>query len=338
MGDIAQGAERTVELLDAAKHSAGQVARAVAGSARSAKATAAHEARAVAQQGVGAAEQANEAMRSVRDSSQAASDAIRELASKSEQIGQIVQTITGIAEQTNLLALNAAIEAARAGEQGRGFAVVAEEVRTLAEESRHAAKEISHLIGAIQADTTNAVGVVESGAQRTQQGVEVVDRGLGAGAVGQRRVAQPARLPIHAERSPSRAIRLRAARRPGRRRLSVSARPGYLRLGSRRRLGGSSSDQTRVGLVESIRRATATGANGRRSPVGSNRADLLAAEDTGWRKCSVAFISLPSTAVHNRYQNRDRLANRTGYGSALVQTRETWGTTRLEELGKLRRG
>ena len=65
--------------------------------------------------------------------------AIRALGARSEQIGGIVETITGIAEQTNLLALNAAIEAARAGEQGRGFAVVAEEVRKLAEESQSAA-------------------------------------------------------------------------------------------------------------------------------------------------------------------------------------------------------
>ena len=92
-------------------------------------------------------------MRSVRDSSAAVTAAIAELAAKSEQIGAIVHTITGIAEQTNLLALNAAIEAARAGEQGRGFAVVAEEVRKLAEESQHAAAEISELIGAIQVET-----------------------------------------------------------------------------------------------------------------------------------------------------------------------------------------
>ena len=67
---------------------------------------------------------------------------IGDLGARSEQIGGIVETITGIAEQTNLLALNAAIEAARAGEQGRGFAVVAEEVRKLAEESQRAAASI----------------------------------------------------------------------------------------------------------------------------------------------------------------------------------------------------
>jgi methyl-accepting chemotaxis protein len=87
-----------------------------------------------------------------------------------------VQTITGIAAQTNLLALNAAIEAARAGEQGKGFAVVAEEVRKLAEESEHAAQEISGLIVAIQTETGHSVSVVEDGAKRTLEGAEVVEQ------------------------------------------------------------------------------------------------------------------------------------------------------------------
>jgi methyl-accepting chemotaxis protein len=178
VGDVAQGAERQVVMIEAARQSAEDVSRAVNESAQTAREAAevAHQTRTIAQQGMSAAAQANESMQSVRESSQHVSHTIGGLAAKSEQIGQIVATITGIAEQTNLLALNAAIEAARAGDQGKGFAVVAEEVRKLAEDSQHAAREISQLIGAIQEETTTAVAVVQDGAQRTQTGVEVVEQ------------------------------------------------------------------------------------------------------------------------------------------------------------------
>lgn len=112
-----------------------------------------------------AARQANQLAVSATEVAQRGGEVVSQVVStmgeinqSSQKIADIIGVIDGIAFQTNILALNAAVEAARAGEQGRGFAVVASEVRSLAQRSATAAKEIKSLISA-------SVDKVESGAR-----------------------------------------------------------------------------------------------------------------------------------------------------------------------------
>ena len=131
-------------------------------------------------------------------------DTMSQINDASRKIGEIIGTIDGIAFQTNILALNAAVEAARAGEQGRGFAVVASEVRSLAQRSAAAAREIKTLIGAsvdkvdagtrLVQDAGNTMADIVASVQRVTDIIQEMSaataeqsQGIGAinGAVGQ---------------------------------------------------------------------------------------------------------------------------------------------------------
>ncbi|MBK0024673.1 MCP four helix bundle domain-containing protein [Stenotrophomonas sp. S48] len=125
-----------------------------------------------------------------------------DIEASSRRIGDIISVIDGIAFQTNILALNAAVEAARAGDQGRGFAVVASEVRTLAQRSASAAKEIKGLIedsvskvaqGSALADqagqtmteivssverVSNIIGEISAASQEQASGIEQVNQAV----------------------------------------------------------------------------------------------------------------------------------------------------------------
>lgn len=95
------------------------------------------------------------------------------LSGRTQQIGEIIDTVNALAEQSKLLALNASIEAARAGEEGKGFAVVAMEVRQLAEQSREATARVRNILNEIQQATNTAVMVTEEGSKGAEAGMEM---------------------------------------------------------------------------------------------------------------------------------------------------------------------
>jgi methyl-accepting chemotaxis protein len=94
----------------------------------------------------------------------------------SQRIGDIIAVIDGIAFQTNIVALNAAVEAARAGEAGRGFAVVAGEVRSLAQRSAEAARQIRELIAASAQRVSDGTALVRDAGVTIREMIESVQR------------------------------------------------------------------------------------------------------------------------------------------------------------------
>jgi methyl-accepting chemotaxis protein len=154
--DLSQRTEEQASSLQQTAASMEQLTGTVTQSAENAR-----QANQLAQSASNAASKGGEVVRQVVDT-------MEQISASSKRISDIIGTIDGIAFQTNILALNAAVEAARAGEQGRGFAVVASEVRTLAQRSAQAAKEIKTLI----VDSTEKV---EAGGRQVSEAGAAMD-------------------------------------------------------------------------------------------------------------------------------------------------------------------
>ncbi|NDJ84940.1 MAG: hypothetical protein GYB66_03550 [Chloroflexi bacterium] len=130
----------------------------------------------VSKAGQQAVSDAIDGMNLIRRRVESIADNILVLSEHTQQIGEIIATVSALADQSKLLALNASVEAARAGEEGKGFAVVAMEVRNLAEQSREATNQVRDILSEIQQATNSAVMVTEEGTKGVDAGVELVNR------------------------------------------------------------------------------------------------------------------------------------------------------------------
>lgn len=117
-----------------------------------------------------------QAMERIRSRVQDVATRVLSLGERSQQIGEIIDLIDDISDETHLLALNAAIEAAGAGEHGRRFAVVAAEVKSLANRTLAAAKEVKGVIAEIRQATNTAVLAAEEGGKEVEIGVDLAHR------------------------------------------------------------------------------------------------------------------------------------------------------------------
>ena len=124
-------------------------------------------------EGQGAVDESIQAMERIRGRVADVSTRVLSLGERSQQIGEIIDLIDDISDETHLLALNAAIEAAGAGEHGRRFAVVAAEVKSLANRTLTAAREVKGVIAEIRQATAAAVLAAEEGSKEVERGVEL---------------------------------------------------------------------------------------------------------------------------------------------------------------------
>jgi methyl-accepting chemotaxis protein len=154
----------TVEEVKQGAHLTSQKSKAVADNAQ--------QGLQMAHAGRKAAETVTEGMTRINEQMTSIAGTIVKLGEQSQAIGEITSTVDDIAEQSNLLAVNAAVEAAKAGEHGKGFAVVAHEIKSLAEQSKQATKQVRGILNDIQKATGAAVMATEKGSKAVDQGMK----------------------------------------------------------------------------------------------------------------------------------------------------------------------
>jgi len=125
--------------------------------------------------GMHSIDKAIDGMRLIDEETRRTAEVINRLGGRAESIGSILTVIGDITDKTSLLALNAAILAARAGEQGKGFSVVAVEIRELANRTAASTQEISELIKSVQAESREAVAMMQKGVARAEDGTRLTN-------------------------------------------------------------------------------------------------------------------------------------------------------------------
>jgi len=170
--NLAEGSEIQTEEIIEASNAINVMAQSIQNVSRNATSSAqvAEKALENAAKGFEAVQKTNSAMDNIRQQVQETSKRLKRLGESSQEIGEIVNLISGIAERTSILALNASIQAAMAGEAGRGFAVVAEQVERLAERATEATTQISMINSTIQTETNDAVMAMENTTQEVIRG------------------------------------------------------------------------------------------------------------------------------------------------------------------------
>jgi methyl-accepting chemotaxis protein len=157
----------TVEEIRQASKASADSARSVAKVSESALDT--------GRRGVDAVADAVRTMSSIASQVQEVAAMMQQFNEKNLQVSEIIDSVNELAEQSNLLAVNASIEAARAGEQGRGFVAVAAEVRSLAEQSKTATKQIQAILSDIRRSGEDLIGAAELSRRKVEDGVRSTD-------------------------------------------------------------------------------------------------------------------------------------------------------------------